>query len=123
MGAYELERAFSDFYRTLITTRSSEEAAEAMRATAEAGTFMVMSSETIFRLVLEGYQERFAGEAAVLARAHSLQAKAREIGVHRPIAEIVDMLVDPALFEKFRRTFFMIDLYPEHENRFPALPA
>ena len=119
MGAFELETAFSAFYRTLLMTQSSEEAAQAMRTTANDGTFMVMSSETIFAVVLAGYRERFEGRDAILRRAHDLQERALERGVFRQVDEIVAMLQDPEIVETFRRTFFMIDLYPEHEDRFP----
>lgn len=119
MGAFELETEFSAFYRTLLMTQSSEEAAQAMRATANDGTFMVMSSETIFAVVLAGYRERFDGREAILRRAHDLQERALKHGVFRQVDEIVAMLQDPEIVGRFRRTFFMIDLYPEHEDRFP----
>jgi hypothetical protein len=121
MSAHDLEVAFSRFYRTILETRSSEEAAEAMRSTADEGAFMVLSSETIFKVVVAGYRKNFEGEEIILKRARALQVKAEDGGVLLSVEKIVEILKDPAVLESRRRDFFMIDLYPEHENRFSVM--
>ncbi len=122
MRARELERGFVAFYRTLLSTLSSEEAAQALRATAEAGTFLVMSSERMFELASRSYQDRLCQADAIRERAQALQQAALARGVHVPVDEIERMLADPGWIERFHRTFFMIEQFPGNAERFP-MPA
>lgn len=130
MFASDLETAFIAFYETYLRTESSEEAADAMRATDCEGTFMVMSSEAIYRIVLAAYRANYGSREVCLERARNMLAQAQEQGIELPqsaeeIAEMMERL-DPEIIEEYRRKFFMIDLYPEHAERFMppvTLPA
>lgn len=122
MRAWELERGFVAFYRTLLSTHSSVEAARALRATAEAGTFMVMSSERMFELASRSYQDRQCQADAIRDRAYALQLAAQARGVHVAIEEIERKLADPGWIERFHRVFFMVEQYPQNAERFP-MPA
>lgn len=120
LRAHELLAAFLAFYQRLLLSQSAEDAAQALRATAQAGTFMVMSSQRIFDLVVARYQAQFGHPDAIRERAQVLQQAAHAQGIHVPVDAIADLLAAPEWTERFRRIFFMIDRYPEHHERFPV---
>lgn len=119
----DLEAALSAFYQTLLMTRSSERAMGALRATSAGHEFWQLSAQTIYGLIVEGYAERHLTDEAVAHQARRLLTQAAEHGVVWTQAQIEAMIRDPGIFERFRREFFMIDLYPEHEKRFLAVVA
>lgn len=121
MSARELLAGYLAFYGRYLQTRSSNEGAEALRQTAEQGAFIVLSSNTIFRIVIEGQRQERRYEVLV-ERARELQAQARTHGIEADLDEIVAALGDPRWDQQFRRSFFMIDRYPENNERFPLMP-
>ncbi|MDY4284363.1 hypothetical protein [Xanthomonas sp. LF06-19] len=121
ISAGDLETALSAFYQTLMMTRSSERAMGALRATHAGNEFWQLSAQTIYRLIVEGYVERYLTDEAVARRAERLRSCAAEHGAVWSQEQIEAMIRDPGIFERFRREFFMIDLYPEHEERFPSV--
>lgn len=121
ISAGNLEAALSAFYQTLLMTRSSERAMDALRATRAGDEFWQLSAQTIHRLIVEGYAERHLTDEAVQRRAERLRARAAEHGAMWSQAQIEAMIRDPKIFEGFRQEFFMIDLYPEHAERFPSV--
>lgn len=122
MEARELLTGFLAFYDRYLRTRSSAEGAEALRQTAEQGTFVVLSSRTIFRSVIEGHRQRECHADALVERARELQMRARAMGVEIDLDETIAALGHPGWDEYFRQTFFMIDRYPENDARFPLAP-
>ena len=123
IGAGSLEDAFSVFYQTLLRTRSSDQAMAALRATEAGNEFWQLSAPTIFRMVVDAYEENHLTDAAVQRQAARLRAMAAQHGAIRTQTQVEAMIRDPAIFEGFRQTFFMIDLFPEHAERFPASPS
>lgn len=121
ISAGDLEAALSAFYQALLQTKSSERAMEALRATRAGGEFWQLSAQTIYRLIVEGYEEHHLTDEAVRCQAERLRTAAAEHGVVLSQAQVEAMIRDPTIFENFRRAFFMIDLYPEHAERFPPL--
>ena len=121
ISAGDLETALSAFYQALLMTRSSERAMSALRATQAGDEFWQLSAQTIYRLIVEGYAEHHLTDEAVGQQAERLRAHAAEHGAVWTQAQIEAMIRDPGIFEGFRREFFMIDLYPEHEERFPPV--
>lgn len=121
ISAGNLETALSAFYQALMMTRSSEQAMGALRATQAGNEFWQLSAQTIYRLIVEGYAERHLTDEAVGHRAEHLRAQAAEHGAIWSQAQIETMIRDPGIFERFHREFFMIDLYPEHGERFPPV--
>lgn len=121
ISAGDLETALSAFYQALLMTRSSERAMGALRATQAGEEFWQLSAQTIYRLIVEGYAEHHLTDEAVGQQAERLQARAAEHGAVWTHAQIEAMIRDLGIFEGFRREFFMIDLYPEHEERFPPV--
>lgn len=121
ISAGDLEAALSAFYQALLMTRSSERAMGALRATRAGNEFWQLSAQTIYRLIVEYYAERHLTDEAVQLRAEALRARAAERGADWTQAQVEAMIRDPGIFERFRMEFFMIDLYPEHAERFPPL--
>ncbi|MCA0325860.1 MAG: hypothetical protein LCH89_09695 [Proteobacteria bacterium] len=119
----DLEAALSAFYQTLLMTRSSERAMDALRATRAGQEFWQLSAQTIYRLIVEAYAERYLTVEAVQQQAERLRARAAAHGAVWSQAQMEAMIRDPGIFEDFRREFFMVDLYPEHAERFPAVAA
>lgn len=123
MEAHELLTGFHAFYDRYLRTRSSAEGAEALRETAEQGAFIVLSSRTIFRSVIEEYFQQECHSDSLVERARGLQVRARVMGVEIDMNETIAALGHPGWGEYFRQTFFMIDRYPENDARFPLAPA
>ncbi|MEA0930743.1 hypothetical protein [Xanthomonas campestris] len=119
MGAQELLEGFLAFYEAYLRTGESTKAIEALRQTAEQGAFAVLSSEAIFRLVLTSHREHYCNPESLAGRARFLQKEALILGRHIDLDETVGLLNSRDWDERFRRTFFMIDQYPEHDERFP----
>lgn len=120
ISAGDLETALSSFYQALLT-RSSERAMSALRATQAGDEFWQLSAQTIYRLIVEGYAECHLTQEAVQQQAERLRARAAAHGAVWSQAQIEAMIRDPGIFERFRREFFMVDLYPDHAERFPAV--
>lgn len=123
ISAGDLEAALSAFYQALLMTRSSERAMDALRATHAGQEFWQLSAQTIYRLIVEGYAERRLTVDAVQKDAERLRARAAAYGAMWSQAQVEAMIRDPGIFEEFRREFFMVDLYPDHAERFPAVAA
>lgn len=119
--AGDLEEALSAFYQALLMTKSSERAMGALRATRAGHNFWQLSAQTIYRLIVEGYEERHANDEEVRRLAIRLLAQAARHDAVWTQEQIENMIRDPRIFEGFRREYFMIDLYPEHAERFPSL--
>ncbi|MNU88225.1 hypothetical protein D3C71_780310 [compost metagenome] len=121
ISAGDLEMSLSAFYQALLRTRSSELAMDALRATRAGDEFWQLTVQTIYRLIVESYAENHLTQEAVQRLAERLLVRAEEQGVAWSQAELEAMIRDPAIFERFHRVFFMIDLYPEHAERFPPM--
>ncbi len=93
----------------------------ALRATQAGDEFWQLSAQTIYRLIVEGYAECHLTQEAVQQQAERLRARAAAHGAVWSQAQIEAMIRDPGIFERFRREFFMVDLYPDHAERFPAV--
>jgi len=96
---------------------------DALRATRAGQEFWQLSAQTIYRLIVEAYAERYLTVEAVQQQAERLRARAAAHGAVWSQAQMEAMIRDPGIFEDFRREFFMVDLYPEHAERFPAVAA
>lgn len=119
IGAGILEDGLSVFYQTLLRTKSSEQAMAALRATQAGNEFWQISATSIFQMIVDAYEENYLTVDAVQQRAARLRAMAAQHGAIWSQAQVEAKIRDPAIFEGFRKTFFMIDLFPEHAERFP----
>lgn len=86
-------------------------------------TFSVFSAEEIFKTTFKMYIKEYTGEEQLSQRACSMQETlgrgyfdVAEFSLHK------DMLLDvESSFNKCKRTFFMIDEFPENAERFPLI--
>ncbi|MBO9855816.1 MULTISPECIES: hypothetical protein [Xanthomonas] len=118
IGAGILEDGLSVFYQTLLRTRTSEQAMAALRATEAGKEFWQISAHTIFQMIVKEYEENHLTDGAVQQQAARLRAMAAQQGAIWSQAQVEAKIRDPAIFERFRQTFFMIDIFPEHAERF-----
>ena len=127
VSASTLLASYSVFYRTYLTTFDGRAAIMAMRSAQEpeSRAMALRSSEVYFRLIFFRYirehssgklmQERidrilswiFEDDPTAVGRADEIREWAR--------ATILDHKTH---FERYKREFFMFDLYPELEDRF-----
>jgi hypothetical protein len=119
----DLEKAFRALYLTLLSTKSPAKAIEAMNESSNPGLFLRTTSQGLFEKGWSGYKKEHCTPEALEIRAKRMQARADQLAI-KPLPTIEELkgrLVnhEPTAFERFRRAFFMCDLYPEHSNRFP----
>ncbi len=132
--ANELSVALQTFYRRILTDKNGTAAIQAMNEAIDPNqpAFGIVNAEMLFKDVLTAFladartdttrnariekivaecKERFRRERGVGMWAHEVQrlreAAREEVEAHRE------------QFEHYRRTFFMIDLYPANDRRFP----
>ncbi|QDH71487.1 hypothetical protein [Marilutibacter alkalisoli] len=118
IGSLALEASLSAFYQTLLATRSAEAALGALRSTEAGLLFMYSSAQTMYRLVVEGYEREHGSAEAIQRQAERLCAMAGQHGFGWSVDQVEALIRDPQIFEGFRRRFFMMDLFPENAHRF-----
>ena len=129
ISAGALFAAFSAFYRTYLTLFDGGEAVFAMRAaqTPETERMAFRVAEIWFRLIFFDYVRTQSDGQALADRVDRLfeaiaeehpDAREREADVRAWIR--TNTLDHEVHFERFRETFFMVDLYPENRERFPV---
>jgi hypothetical protein len=123
LTAGELEKAYSALYLTLLSTKSPAKAVEAMDAATKPGLFWRTTSQGLFEKVWAGYKKEYCSAEALEARAKRMRERLEQLsGKSLPTTdELKSLLVnqEPKAFERFRATFFMCDLFPEHSSRIP----
>jgi hypothetical protein len=123
-----LQEAFDLFYRELLTAQNGSAALEAMNARHAAGTWDLVldTAEVMFARIFLEYVKVKCSQEELGARENALVAQiARQFNydigraMHsRAVAR--EWLADHRTqFEKYRRSFLMLDLFPENEARFP----
>lgn len=119
---YELEGPLVEFYGTLLRTHSARASMQALHA-ALPDTYVFRSTQWIFQFVWDHYQATQETPEARLQRAAKLR-NLMPANMERPsVQQIAEMfrIGNPDFFHGFRTTFFMCDLYPEHEERFQVV--
>jgi hypothetical protein len=118
-----LEKAYRALYLTLFETNSPAKAVEAMDAATEPGLFWRTTAQGLFEKGWAGYKKDQCNAEAFEVRAKRMQERYRQRSDTPPptVDELKVRLVmhEPKAFERFRATFFMYDLFPEHQTRFP----
>jgi replicative superfamily II helicase len=119
----DLEKAYSALYLTLLSAKSPTKAMEAFDSASEPGVFWRTTSQGLFEKAWARYKKEYCNEKAMEARANRMKDRAKELSIELlpTLAELKDRLHshEPTAFERFRDTFFMCDLFPEHISRFP----
>lgn len=124
LTALDLELAYRDFYITLLKTKSPAKAVDALDAQSKAGLFWRTTSEGLFQKAWALYKAEYCGDTDMKPRFERMRQLAKQMSIE-PIPSEEDMkgwLVsqEPAAFERFRKIFFMCDLFPDHFERFPV---
>lgn len=121
--ASALEKAYRALYLTLLETKSPAKAVEAMDAATEPGLFWRTTAQGLFEKGWAGYKKDHCTAEALEDRAKRMQERYKQPSDKPPptVEELKVLLVthEPKAFERFRATFFMYDLFPEHQTRFP----
>lgn len=117
----ELMRAYLALYETLMRTRSARQAVDAMRL-ATPDTFVYRAAQWLFQHVWDHYQATQETPEARLERGRKMAANPPDNYVGPPVQpEVFAQLLaekNREFFDKYRRKFFLCDLFPEHETRF-----
>ena len=116
LTAKELEKAYAALYLTLLSTKEPARAVEAMDQATKLGLFWRTTSQGLFKRVWDSYKREHCTAAALEVRANRMRDRLRESGVSAlpSTDELKSRLIshEPIAFERYRRTFFMCDLFP-----------
>lgn len=122
LTAGELEKAFSAFYLTLLSTKSPAKAVAAMDAASVPGLFWRTTAQGLFERVWAGYKKEYCNPEVFEVRAQRMRKRILELSPTTLVTteQIKGQLVDhePKAFDRYRNTFFMCDIEPEHSTRF-----
>jgi hypothetical protein len=118
VSAGELTAAMSAFYQTLLTTKSTQLAMEALRRSEAGDKFWNLSAASIFRLIEGAYNRDYLTDQNVARRALVLRALAAQQGFEWRVEQVEQMIRDPRIMAEMRDHFFMVDLFPDHRERF-----
>ncbi|TAK92403.1 MAG: hypothetical protein EPO06_00905 [Burkholderiaceae bacterium] len=123
LTAGELEKVYAALYLTLLSTKAPANAVQAMDQATTPGLFWRTTSQDLFEKVWRSYKSEHCTAAALEMRGRRMMERLRESGVS-PLPSMDELMKrfishEPIAFERYRQTFFMCDLFPEHSNRFP----
>lgn len=123
----DLERQVLQFYRAFLKSLDGRVALEALNDAAQLGEwkYTIMSAQYLFRQAFGRYVSKYCTPDTSARRAKEIAERARgglttspelDLAVEGVIASRIQ---DPSWqLEKFKRHFFMYDLFPENKNRF-----
>ena len=118
----EVETDFGTFYRTLFSTGSPREAVDALNHVSTPSIYVRTTAEGFFYRVWRGYKDKHCTPQMLKARARRMREHAKELKLvpQVKVSEFKKRLIqdEPNLFNKYRDTYFMCDLYPENQQRF-----
>ncbi|OZY86040.1 hypothetical protein CBP51_03140 [Cellvibrio mixtus] len=111
----QLEEPYKAMYLKLIETRSPVAAMEAFQEKA-GDLYWRTTAQGLFQKGWLHYKNNYCDAATLEMRASRMHAQAP--GLSKEVC--LDRLQqhEPAAFERYKRTFFMFDLFPENEERF-----
>lgn len=118
----DLETAFRALYLTLLSTRSPAKSVEAMDAATTPGWFWRTTAQGLFEKVWTNYKKDYCTSEVLEMRARRMLDRLRLMspGESPSLDHLRRLLVErePIAFERYRRTFFMCDIVPDHVERF-----
>lgn len=123
LTAGELEKAYAALYLTLLSTKSPADAVKAMEQATTPGLFWRTTAQGLFEKVWRSYKTEHCTTAALEMRGARMMDRLSESGVS-PLPSMDQLLSrfiahEPIAFARYRQTFFMCDIFPDHSNRFP----
>lgn len=120
----KVEKDFSGFYRTFFESLSLKKALDVLNATEPKNLYYQTTAERFFYEVWKSYKKTHCTEQEINNRARRMYREARSknltlipsIGQFRRLIRSKEM----TLFEKYRDTYFMYDIYEPNRTRFPV---
>lgn len=118
----ELEGPLLEFYGTLMRTHSARAAMAALHA-ALPDTYVFRASQWLFQYVWDNYQSTHESPEARMRRAAALRDRMPPSPLKPSLEQIAGLFRErnPEFFRDLRRTFFMCDLFEDHEERFQVV--
>lgn len=120
----EVERAFPTFYRTFFESLSLKEAIEALNVVAPKNQYYATNATQFFYEVWASYKKNRCTEEEIKNRARRMYREAKSQNLPRtPSIGQLKRLIrsqESTLFDKYRDTYFMYDIYDSNRNRFPV---
>lgn len=114
---------FTAFYESFLTYLDGNRALAALReATKDIGSakYLFLNAEQMFKKAFRAYVNASRDETSLNERIAKIRAKAKDPSALPDTATIKAKLMDVQPdFERFWRVHFMVDRYPENEERFP----
>ena len=122
----DIRNGFCSFYESMLQHRDLNLAIDALRAgdVSNPETWKVINAEVFFAWMYGHYLEQHCSPKALRTREDSIIHKA-----NRPLASGEEKVIrrriraelhdEQKYFDRFKRNFLMIDLFPECETRFP----
>lgn len=121
--AGRIEADFRAFYRALFDGCSTKDMLAALVHDAPENTYYATSAEEFFFRAWKGYKETYCTDAQLAERAKRAAEILTDMGKQAVSEQQYRQLMaerEPKLFERYRDTYFMVDLYPENKTRFPV---
>jgi len=120
MGAGALEDAYAAFYDALVRTKNARVAIDALDAASAPHVFMRITAQRIFLEAWQRYKD-ITGDTALRKRAKRVRKRLIDDSRNPPNVKTVMRqmrALEPQLFERYKESFFLQDLYPENAGRF-----
>jgi hypothetical protein len=118
----EIENGFSTFYRTFFESLSLKKAIDALNATAPKNLYYRTTAERFFYEVWASYKAVYCTEQEINKRARRLyrEAKLQKLPRTPSVGQLKRLIrsQESMLFEKYRDTYFMFDIYDSNRTRF-----
>lgn len=125
VDAGQVQAGFRSFYRTFFESLSTSKAVQALNVSALDISYIPTPAEEFFYVVWENYKKNQCSNKMIKKRAMDMYREAIALNLRGvSIGQIKQLLSskiqEKELFEKYRDTYFMYDLYPLHRTRFPV---
>lgn len=124
ISAGHVDTDFPSFYKTFFGTGSLKEAVAALTANVQASFYFRTTAEQFFYDVWANYKANHCSDTEIKLRARRLyRLLKRERSAQAPSIGQIKRLFrsnEERLFEKYRDSYFMYDLFPENRSRFPV---
>jgi hypothetical protein len=117
----ELERAFGALYLALLRTKSSKESMAAMDEAQKNGDWIRTTAMKVFQDIWRGYKKYHCTPEALHDRSAAILNAPANAGRNLTV-EQVEVLIrqrEQDLLHRYWKDFFMHDLFPECQARFP----
>jgi hypothetical protein len=119
-----LLRSFYEFYKELLSSGSGGKAVRALNSNSnnDEMEYSFTNSEMFFEKVYLNYIKKYCTKSSLETRAKSMYKKLKkdDMGTKQSVGQLKRMLkrTQEDYFNKYKNQFFMIDLYPENNQRF-----